>query len=106
MMPTIELIYDSTCPNVPAARQRLTEVLSALGISERWREWERSSPEAPAYALNYGSPTILVDGEDVAGATGDVGRGACRVYVDPESGRFGGVPSANSLRAVIERRRA
>lgn len=105
-MASIELIYDSTCPNVPAARDRLSEVLSSLGITEGWREWERSSPEAPNYALNYGSPTILVNGEDVAGATGDVGCGACRVYVDPESGRFDGVPSAAALRAVIERHRA
>ena len=105
-MASIELIYDATCPNVPAARDRLSEVLASLGMTEGWREWERSSPEAPAYALDYGSPTILVNGEDVAGATGNVGRGACRVYVDPESRRFEGVPSAAALRAVIERHRA
>lgn len=105
-MTSIELIYDSTCPNVPAARDRLSEVLSLLGITEGWREWERSSPEAPTYVIDYGSPTILVNGEDVAGATGNVGQGACRVYLDAESGRLGGVPSTAALRTAIERHRA
>ena len=43
-------------------------------------EWDRKSPESPACVRRYGSPTILVDGRDVAGAEPVGASDACRVY--------------------------
>lgn len=78
----VELIYDADCPNVAATRSLLIKAFTRTGISARWREWERGAPDSPEYAKSYGSPTILVDGEDVAGTGPVAGAGACRVYSD------------------------
>ena len=82
----VELIYDADCPNVAPARSLLIKAFTRTGVSARWREWERGAPDSPDYAGQYGSPTILVDGKDVAGAAPIAGAGACRVYADGESG--------------------
>lgn len=78
----VELIYDADCPNVAAARSLLIKAFTRTGVSARWREWERTAPDSPEYARSYGSPTILVDGVDVAGTGPVAGAGACRVYSD------------------------
>lgn len=80
----VELIFDADCPNVAAARSLLIKAFTRTGVSARWREWERRSPDTPEYARLYGSPTVLVDGKDVAGTAPVAGNGACRVYADGE----------------------
>ena len=80
----VELIYDADCPNVAEARSLLIKAFTQTGVSARWREWERSAKDSPDYASQYGSPTILVDGNDVAGAVPIAGAGACRVYAEGE----------------------
>ncbi len=62
----IELVYDPGCPNVDAAREVLTECCRAAEIPAVWTEWSTDDPECPHYARNFGSPSILVNGEDVA----------------------------------------
>ncbi len=76
----VELIYDADCPNVAATRSVLITAFTKTGTSARWKEWERSSPGSPAYAQSFGSPTILVDGKDIAGIGPTAGTRACRVY--------------------------
>jgi len=76
----VELIYDADCPNLEKTRSLLIQAFTQTGVSARWREWERSAPESPEYVRFYGSPTILVDGKDVAGVAPDAGIRACRVY--------------------------
>jgi hypothetical protein len=97
MKPEITLIHDVDCPNAAAARALLREALVRLGLEPEWIEQDRSVP-------GYGSPTILVDGTDVAGETGDASAPSCRVY----SGEHGlrGVPSIEAIVAAITRSRA
>lgn len=77
----VELIYDADCPNVATARSLLIQGFTKTGVSARWRECERSARDTPAYASGYGSPTILVDGNDVAGANREEASAAsCRLY--------------------------
>ncbi len=78
----VELIYDADCPNVLDTRSQLIKAFTRTGVSARWIEWERGSPDAPDYARAYGSPTILVDGKDIAGVAPNAGTRACRVYSD------------------------
>lgn len=86
----VELITDGDCPNVAAARANLIEAFSVAGIDAHWQEWDRDDPDAPGYVRSYGSPTVLVDGRDVA--DGDLAQGnCCRVY-RRRDGSFGGVP--------------
>jgi len=82
----VELIYDADCPNVAATRSLLIKAFTRTGVSARWREWERSSADCPEYARHYGSPTVLVNGRDVADSTTVTSSAACRVYSDDKGG--------------------
>src|SRR5207249_1342007 len=63
----VELIYDADCPNVAETRANLLQAFAAVHLKAKWTGWERSSPSSPAYAAGFGSPTVLVEGCDVAG---------------------------------------
>ena len=95
-MPRIELIYDHDCPNVAAARVQILRACARAGVRAEWVEWERSAPGSPAYARNYGSPSILIGGEDVAPMSSTEGSPSCRVYSDG-GGSFRPVPSEEAL---------
>ena len=90
----VELIYDQSCPNVEATRVALLRAFAKLGRPPRWTEWERSAPDSPAYARTHGSPTILVDGQDIARdkPSGE----SCRVYLGA-MGTLGGVPPLDKI---------
>lgn len=92
----VELIFDADCPNVPETRSQLIKAFTRTGISARWKEWERGSPDTPDYARAYGSPTILVDGKDIAGVAPSAGTRACRVYND----RHGNLSRTPSIEAI------
>lgn len=93
----VELIYDADCPNVAEARANLLQVFAAARLEAKWTEWERSSPSSPAYAAGFGSPTILVDGLDVAGDNPREHMSCCRLYASVE-GRYSGAPSVELLK--------
>lgn len=96
----VEFIYDQACPNVERARAALMAAFYRAGLSPRWMEWDSADPDGPAYAKAYGSPTILVDGSDIAGvAPGEEGA-SCRLY-EAESGSVRGVPPVATIAAAL-----
>ncbi len=98
-MVTVELVYDKDCPNADKARINVCRALAQSGLAAQWREWEASSDATPPRLRGYGSPTVLVNGHDVAGATpGDAS--SCRVY--EVAGTRNGVPPTEVIvRALI-----
>lgn len=108
MTDMVELIYDRTCPHVDAARDRLRAALADAGLPAVWQEWDRTARGAPAYVQRWASPTILVNGRDVA--TPDAapavldGSAGCRVYTDP-AGRLEAAPAVNLIVAALSKRR-
>jgi mercuric ion transport protein len=96
----VELIYDLHCPNVPEARKSLLEAFAQAGLTPAWTEWERGSPDGPAYVARYGSPTILVDGGDVAGVELAGNGDCCRLYQHGSEGARGAPPVASIVRAL------
>ncbi len=99
-MPTIEFIYDRDCPNVEPARAALRDALSTLKRAAVWQEWDRADKHAPEYVRAYGSPTILVDGKDIAGMPpGDAS--ACRIYRN-EQGNTRGIPDTQLILAALQ----
>ena len=100
-MPTIEFIYDRDCPNVEGARAALCDALQAAGLAQHWQEWDRADRHAPEYVRAYGSPTILVDGKDIAGMPpGDAS--ACRIYRN-EQGNTRGIPDSQLILAALQK---
>lgn len=95
-MAHIELIYDHDCPNVAEARAQILRACTRAGVRAEWSEWERSAPESPPRVRNYGSPTILIGGEDVAPMHSTEGSACCRVYAEGAGG-FRPVPSEELL---------
>ena len=103
MKPRVELVYDEECPQVAAARCALVEAFAQQSLSAAWSEWERSDPEAPDYARLCGSPTILIDGRDVAPPPTSAGDGCCRLYAAGPDG-LNGSPSADMIAAALQKR--
>ena len=89
----IQLLYFPECPNVDAAREALRHALAAEQLGADVEEIDVEAPAAPEWARGWGSPTILIDGEDVAGQQPS-GSSCCRLYAD-------GAPSVELIRARI-----
>jgi mercuric ion transport protein len=94
MSQTIELIYFDGCPNLEAARANLLEALRSLDLPPDWYEWEREDSASPPYVKEYGSPTILINGQDVTGVARGVAAAACRAD---------GAPSVDTIKDAMER---
>lgn len=96
----VELIYDRECPNAEAARGNLRAAFERLGIRDRWSERESSTRGTPDSLRALGSPTVLVNGRDVAGTT--IGNGAsCRLYERGDGRRSGAPPPELIEKALV-----
>ncbi len=96
----VVLLYQRDCPNVTSARSNLMRAFSKAGVSASWREVDLDGQDTPTAWRHLGSPTILVDGVDVA--DGAPGNGAtCRVYA--EDGGLSGAPSVDVVAACLAR---
>jgi hypothetical protein len=99
-MVSVELIYDPDCPNVPHVRAALLKAFDQADIPPAWIEWDRQSADSAAHVRGYGSPTILVDGRDVAGITPGDGASSCRLYRSG-SGAFAGAPDVAQIAQAL-----
>jgi hypothetical protein len=103
----VELIYDPGCPNVEKARAVLTRALVEVGAPAVWTEWSSDDPACPAHARSLGSPSILVNGKDVApgphpwAPRGGAAGPRCRIYLD-DGRQLGAPPLSRVVRAVTE----
>jgi hypothetical protein len=80
--PAVELVYFTGCPNVESARANLRAAFAAKGLPPEWREWDQMANDVPARVTQYGSPTVLVDDEDVSGGEQVTGM-ACNSHGAP-----------------------
>jgi len=95
----IQLITFSGCPNASAARALIERTVADAGIVAAIEEVDTSSPDTPAGLREWGSPTILLNGEDVGGEREPAGP-SCRLYRDDDE-RVHGVPSKTLLSAAL-----
>ena len=80
----IEVLYVAACPSHPAAVQLVKDVLRTEGVAADVRE-VLVTDENMARGLRFrGSPTILINGHDVAGEASnhDSFAPSCRLYQD------------------------
>ena len=97
----VQLITFSGCPSASPTRSLLGRVIADAGIVAIIEEVDTLSPDAPASLREWGSPTILLNGEDVGGERKPTGP-SCRLYRG-EDGRTYGVPSMSILSAALKR---
>ncbi len=74
----IDLVYFEGCPNASQARDNLREAVEASNKDLTWSEWDLMEESTPADLRRFGSPTILVNGEDVTGESVGTAAMACR----------------------------
>lgn len=102
MTARVELVYDRDCPNVDAARAVLRCAFAEIGVAPTWVEWDLNDRDSPGYVRGYGSPTILMNGKDVAGAEPNAGADCCRLYTSAEGG-LRGVPPVEQIVAAMKK---
>ena len=95
----IQLTTFPGCPNASAARTALERALAEAEVTGQIEEIDTSAPDTPASLRDWGSPTILVNGEDVGGEpTGQ----SCRLYRD-DAGPLQGTPPQALLTTALQR---
>jgi hypothetical protein len=100
----IEVLYTAECPSHPAAVKLVKEILAAEGVEANIHE-VLVSDEGMASELRFaGSPSIRINGRDVAGESHAARSFAlsCRLY--PESKQIGLPPAEMVHRAVVKAR--
>lgn len=97
----IKFLYFEDCPSHEDGLARLKEVMAEEGIDSEI-EIFRVDTEAQAQALRFtGSPTILVNGEDIVSTPEDAYYNlTCRVYW-LENGRASPLPSKEMIRQAF-----
>ena len=100
-MPKVELVYERSCPNIADARIQLLRAFSETQLTASWQEWEVNEPDAPSHVHGYGSPTILINGVDVAGETPRDTDACCRIYTACDSDNRG-VPAVELITKALE----
>jgi hypothetical protein len=99
----IELYWWDGCPSTPRARAELRAALDELGLRDtEVRERHIETDDDAAQAGFVGSPTILVDGVDVAPADGEPVGLTCRVY-HRRDGSISPTPDPEDVREALRR---
>jgi hypothetical protein len=101
----VEVLYVSECPSHPAAVKLVEEVLVAEGVATNIHEVLVTDERMAGELKFLGSPTIRINGKDVAGGSQtakDFGL-SCRLYAG--SKQIGLPPAELVHRAVLEARR-
>jgi len=97
----IRFLYYKDCPSHETALQRLREVLEEEGVQASVEVLEvRTESEAQEHSF-VGSPTIRIDGRDIAPISEDAVYGlTCRAYYK-EDGRISPLPPKDMIRKAI-----
>lgn len=100
----VEVLYVAECPSHPAAVKQVKDVLAAQGLSAEVHEVLVTHEEMASDLKFCGSPTIRINGRDVATEPSKAHSFAlsCRFYADS---KYAALPPAEMvLRAVIDAR--
>jgi hypothetical protein len=103
-MPRIELLYWDGCPSHPQALRELRAALREIGHEDAPVALRQIETEGQAAAERFvGSPTLRVDGVDIAPAPADEPTGlTCRLY-RRRDGRASPTPDPDDLREALTR---
>ncbi len=103
----IEVLYVAECPHLPAALAQLNLVLVAEGIQADVRRILVEDEEMAQQLQFRGSPTIRIDGRDIAEESGELQEHSpsygltCRLY----PGNKAGAPPLELIRRAVREAR-
>jgi hypothetical protein len=102
--PDVELLWWEGCPSTERALSAVHEALAELGLAGVEVQLREIETDGEARAAGFvGSPTILIDGEDLVRAAADEQIGlSCRVY-RRRDGRISPLPDPDDLRDALQR---
>ena len=104
-MPQVELLWWDGCPSTQKALAAVRDVLADEGLDPDAVVLREVSTDADAERERFiGSPTIRVDGIEVAPADGEPVGLSCRVY-HLSDGRVSPVPDRQDIRDAVRRAR-
>ncbi|HEV2405281.1 MAG TPA: hypothetical protein VGR88_07505 [Ktedonobacterales bacterium] len=100
---TIEVLYFEGCPNYERAVALVRMALASENVTTPI-QMIRVETDAEAHRQRfYGSPSVRINGEDIASLPEDATTGlACRVYRTPD-GRMAPSPSYETITAAVRR---
>ncbi len=99
----IHFLWWAECPSHPAAWQRLQDILGEMKLNARLESIEIKTDEEAERWHFTGSPTILVNGQDIdPNASTLPSRLTCRLYFK-EDGRPSPLPSQEMIRRALEK---
>jgi hypothetical protein len=100
----VELLWWEGCPSTERALAAVREALSDLGLDDVEVHTREIETDDDARAAGFvGSPTILIDGEDLVPSADDEPIGlSCRVY-RRRDGRISPIPDPDDLREALQR---
>jgi hypothetical protein len=96
----VSLLYFEDCPNWQEGQIRMRQALEQLGRADVEIVPVLVGTDAEAIAIGFaGSPTFMIDGQDLFGPAPAVGGLACRVYRTATG--LSGVPEVAELVAAL-----
>jgi hypothetical protein len=100
--PDVELLWWEGCPSTERALDELREALRELELSDAEVRMREITTDAEAARTGFvGSPTILIDGRDVAPAPAAEPAGlSCRVY-HRRDGRISPTPDPEDVKDLL-----
>jgi hypothetical protein len=100
----IEFLWWDGCPSHPEALAELRDVLRSEDLDPELIERREIETDEQAVRERFpGSPTILIDGEDVISPEdGEPFSLTCRVY-QLRDGRYSATPDPEDVRAAVQR---
>jgi hypothetical protein len=103
-IPDVEVLWWEGCPSTERALDELREALGELGLANAQVHMHEIATDAEAAQTGFvGSPTILIDGRDIAPtASNDTVALSCRVY-RRRDGRISPTPDPEDLKDVLRR---
>jgi hypothetical protein len=102
--PRVELLWWEGCPSTERAHSALREALGELGLGHVEVQMREVRTDDDARNARFvGSPTILIDGQDLVPAAAEEQIGlSCRVY-RRRDGRVSPTPDPDDLREALQR---
>jgi hypothetical protein len=100
----VELLWWEGCPSTERALEAVRETLSDLGLCGVEVQMREIETDDDAQATGFvGSPTILIDGEDIVPAAAEEHIGlSCRIYRRRDA-RVSPIPDPDDLREGLAR---